>query len=206
VYSDTHGRVVDETTVPRGPWITLYDRTKWQAHFEVAGPMMQQGLPLVVVQPGVVYGPGDTSQLGDLFHRYLQGKVRAIPRDAEYCWAHVDDIARGHLLAMEKGRTGEAYHLAGPRHSLPEAFALAAKITGIRAPRTLVSRRALRFLAAVTGSETLRAAPATYLGNAAKATRELGWSARPLEEGLGETLPYEMRRLGVARPALTSSA
>lgn len=206
VYSDTRGRVVDETFVPRGPWISVYDRTKWRAHYEVANPMMKAGLPLVVVEPGVVYGPGDTSQLGALFHRYLHGKVRAIPRDAAYCWGHIEDVCRGHLLAMEKGRIGEAYHLAGPRHTLPEAFGIAEKITGIPAPRTLVSRRALRLLAAITRSETLRAAPATYLGNPAKANRELGWTARPLEEGMRETLPREMRRLGLSALELTSSA
>jgi len=206
VYSDTRGRVVDETFVPHGPWISVYDDTKWRAHYEVADPMMKAGLPLVVVQPGVVYGPGDTSQLGALFHRYLHGKVRSIPRDAAYCWGYIEDVSRGHLLAMEKGRIGEAYHLAGPRHTLPEAFAIAEKITGIPAPRTLVSRRALRFLAAITRSETLRAAPATYLGNPAKAKRELSWTARPLEEGMRETLPLEMRRLGVPPPSLNASA
>jgi len=206
VYSDTRGRVVDETAVPGGPWVSAYDRTKWQAHYEVANPLMKAGLPLVVVQPGIVYGPGDTSQLGELFHRYLHKKLRAIPRDAAYCWADVDDISRGHLLAMEKGRIGEAYHLAGPRHTLPEAFAIAEKITGIPAPRMLVSRRALRTLAAITRSETLRAAPSTYLGNPAKANRELGWTARPLEAGMRETLPREMRRLGLPAPTLTSSA
>lgn len=206
VYSDTQGRVVDETTVPRGPWVSVYDRTKWQAHYEVANPMIKAGLPLVIVQPGVVYGPGDTSQLGALFHRYLQGKTRAIPRDAAYCWGHVDDISRGHLLAMEKGRIGEAYHLAGPRHTLPEAFAIAERITGIPAPRTLISRRTLRILAAITRSETLRSAPSTYLGNPAKARQEFGWIARPLEEGMRDTLAREMRRLGIPEPGLTSSA
>lgn len=206
VYSDTRGRVVDETVVPHGPWVSVYDDTKWRAHYEVADPMMKAGLPLVVVQPGVVYGPGDTSQLGALFHRYLHGKVRSIPRDAAYCWGYIEDVSRGHLLAMEKGRIGEAYHLAGPRHTLPEAFAIAEKITGIPAPRTLVSRRALRFLAAITRSEMLRAAPATYLGNPAKAKRELSWTARPLQEGMRETLPLEMRRLGVPPPSLTASA
>ncbi len=61
VFSDTKGRLVDETYRHNGPWLSLYDRTKWLAHYRVAEPMIRQGLPLVIVQPGLVYGPGDTS-------------------------------------------------------------------------------------------------------------------------------------------------
>ena len=100
---------------------------------------------------------------------------------------------------MERGRTGEAYIIAGEPRSDVEVFALAERITGIRAPRFRPSARFLRFLAAITRSEVLRAAPATYLGNNAKAKRELGLSHRPLEEGLRETLFAEMRELGLAQ-------
>ena len=61
VFSDTHGRMVDETYRYDGPHLSEYDRTKWVAHYEVAEPMIKAGLPLVIVQPGVIYGPGDTS-------------------------------------------------------------------------------------------------------------------------------------------------
>src|SRR5260370_40150937 len=61
VFSDTHGRVPDETYRDDGPWLTEYDYSKWLAHYQVALPMIEAGLPLVIVQPGVIYGPGDTS-------------------------------------------------------------------------------------------------------------------------------------------------
>jgi nucleoside-diphosphate-sugar epimerase len=62
VFSDTRGQMVDESYTYTGTsFLSEYDRTKWKAHYEVALPMMQAGLPLVIVQPGLVYGPGDTS-------------------------------------------------------------------------------------------------------------------------------------------------
>jgi len=201
VFGDTHGKVVDETYHPSGPWLTAYDRTKWSAQYEVAEPMMRRGLPLVIVQPGVTYGPGDPSQLADVFRQYLRRKLRGIPRTATYCWGHVDDTARAHLLAMEKGRTGESFVIAGEPRTLVGAFELAERITGIPPPRQTLSAGMLRFLAAITGSEILRMAPATYLASNAKAKRELGLAHRPLEVGFRETLADEMRRLGLARGA-----
>jgi len=202
VFSDTHGQLVDEAHRHHGPWLTEYDRTKWIAHYEIAEPMIRAGLPLVVVQPGVNYGPGDTSEIRPTFVRYLQGKLRAIPKRTAYCWAHVEDTARAHVLAMERGRAGETYIVAGPPHTLIEAFDLAERITGIPAPRFHASPGLLRALAALSRSERLRdVAGVTYLGNNAKARRELGFDPRPLEDGLRETLQHEMRLLGISSNA-----
>lgn len=196
VFSDTHGQIVDETYRHAGPWLTEYDHTKWAAHFEVAEPMMRQGLPLVIVQPGVTYGPGDTSEIRPLFVRYLQGRLRALPKETAYCWAHVEDTARGHLLAMDKGVPGESYILAGYPHTLIEAFQIAERITGRPAPGMHVSPAVLRALAFLTRSERLRvAAGVTYLGSHAKARRDLGYDPRPLELGLRDMLAHEMQLL-----------
>src|SRR5579883_1075660 len=76
VNSDTHGKLVDETYHYTGPHLSEYDRTKWVAHYEVADPLIAQGLPLVIVQPGVIYGPGDTSSVHTTFVQYLQSEER----------------------------------------------------------------------------------------------------------------------------------
>jgi len=103
---------------------------------------------------------------------------------------------------MEKGRPGETYIVAGPPHTLIEAFAIAERITGIPAPRFHASPRLLRAIAAVSRSERLRdVAGVTYLGSNAKARRELGFDPRPLEVGLRETLQHEMRLLGMTSTA-----
>ena len=192
VNSDTKGKIVDETYRHDGPWKSEYERTKWKAHYEVAEPMIRNGLPLVIVMPGTVYGPGDTSRIRPLFVRYLQGKLRAVPRDTAQSWSYVDDVAEGHLLAMDRGRPGETYVLAGPAHTLVEGFGIAEQITGIPAPRFHPSPRFLRAVAAITRSEWMRvAAGVTYLGNSEKAQKELGFHPRSFESGLRETLRHE---------------
>ena len=210
VFGDTRGRVVDENEYRGGPWLSEYDRTKWVAHYEVALPMIRAGLPLVIVQPGGVYGPGDPSSLGQALRQYLRRKLPMVPRGAAYCWGHVDDTAHGHLLAMERGRAGQSYIIAGPPHSLQDVFELAERITGIPAPRLHVPAALLKGVAAAAGvvervvplpetytAEYLRvAAGVTYLGSSAKAQRELGWAPRGLDEGLRETLRYELAKLG----------
>jgi len=198
VFGDTKGRVVDESYRHDGPWLSEYDRTKWLAHYEIAEPMMRRGLPIVIVQPGVTYGPGDPSAMGVVLRQYLQGKLRGIPKGSAYCWGHVEDTARGHVLAMEKGRPGQSYIIAGEPRTLIDAMEMAERITGIPAPRLRPSPGLLRFLAAIGRSETLRVgAGVTYLGNNAKAKRELGLRHRPLEEGFRETLLQEMTALGI---------
>src|SRR5205807_2408035 len=114
----------------------------------------------------------------------------------------VDETARGHLLAMVKGVPGESYILAGPRHSLIEAFQIAERITGIPAPRMQISPWVLRGIARLARSERLRdLAGITYLGSNEKARRALGFNPRPLETGLRETLAHEMGLLGIPIPA-----
>lgn len=207
VNSDTGGKVVDENYRFTGQHLSEYDLTKWRAHYEIAVPMIEAGLPLVIVQPGVNYGPGDTSAIAEVLRHYLAGKLPMVPDKTAYCWAHVDDTARGHIQAMEKGKIGESYFIAGPVHTLYNALKTAEKITGVKAPRLKASPGILRAMSAAMGlvekvipvsgqysSETLRvSAGATYLGNSAKAERELGFKARPLVEGLSETLNQEMR-------------
>src|SRR5690606_2341897 len=117
-----------------GEHLSEYDRTKWKAHYEVALPMMKAGLPLVIVQPGLVYGPGDTSAVDRTLRNYLKGKMPMVPKGVELCWAHVDDIAQAHILAMEKGTPGESYITCGQRASLAEGLQIAERITGVKAP------------------------------------------------------------------------
>jgi nucleoside-diphosphate-sugar epimerase len=209
VFSDTRGKVVDETYRSGRAWLSEYDRTKWLAHYEVAEPMMKAGLPLVIVQPGLVYGPGDTSAVRETFIQYLKGRLPVTPQKTALCWAHVDDVAGGHILAMEKGKLGESYIIAGPPHTFQEAFEIAERITGVKAPRLHPSPGLLKAAAGLVkliemviplpeiySSESLRVtAGVTYLGSNAKAKRELGYQVRPLEEGLRETLEYEMKLL-----------
>lgn len=209
VNSDTNGQLRDESFHYSGKHLSEYDRTKAMAH-TIAGQFIKEGLPLVIVMPGLIYGPGDTSMSGDSIRSYLRKKLPMLPKQTAYSWAHVDDIVTAHWLSMEKGKAGETYIICGPSHTLAEAYRLAEKITGIKAP-IFVSPQVLSFTSAIAGliekiiplpelyaAETLReAAGHTYLGNNAKAMQELGYSPRALEAGLKETLLYEMNEMGI---------
>lgn len=209
VNSDTRGRLVDETYRFAGRrHLSEYDRTKAAAH-ALAEAFCAQGLPLVIVQPGLVYGPGDTSSVRTSLIQYLRRQLPVIPRQAAYSWGHVDDIARGHVLAMERGRPGQNYFVCGPAHTLVEAFHLAAEITGQPAPPA-APPAVFKTLAAVmsgldhflpvpdsyTGEGLRTIAGVTYIGDNAKARRELGWEPRLLREGWAETVRHELRLLG----------
>jgi nucleoside-diphosphate-sugar epimerase len=207
VFSDTRGALVDESYQFTGRHLTQYDYSKWLAHYQVALPMIERGLPLTIVLPGLVYGPGDASPVHELFEQYLKGTLTAVPRQTALCWSHVDDVARGHILAMERGLPGESYILTGEAHTLSEVLQIAARITGIAPPRRVVSPRilyALAVLSRIVGAmyplppafryERMRImAGATYLASNAKARRDLGFEPRSVEEGLRETLRHMQR-------------
>jgi nucleoside-diphosphate-sugar epimerase len=212
VFSDTHGRVPDETYRYDGPHLSAYDRTKWIAHYRVALPKIDEGLPLTIVQPGLVYGPGDTSGMHTALVDLLRGRLPMTPGRTAFCWGHIEDTARGHILAMEKGKPGETYIISGPRHTFEYAFDLAASIAKVRAPLLHPGPRTMRAMAATMSvaerfvtlpsaftPEALRVlAGTTYFGSNEKAIRELGFSPRPLEEGMAQTLEHELRVLGRA--------
>ncbi len=199
VNSDTHGSVPDETYRYAGPFVTNYDRTKAEGH-QIAAEFAAQGLAVVIVQPGLVYGPGDTAQSGQLIEQVVRGERPQVSSGGGLCWGYVDDIATGHLLAMQKGSPGESYMLAGPRLSLADGLRQLAAIAGTKGP-IVVPAAAVRATAGVVGllgrvvpvppgfaAETLRSSLATYYGSPAKAQRELGWQARPLGDGFRQTI------------------
>jgi len=106
INSDTKGNLVDESYRFTGNHIVEWDRTKAIAH-EVADEFIREGLPLVIVMPGLIYGPGDTSTLRHNIIDLLHERMPLVPTRTAMCWAHVDDIAHAHFLAMEKGLPGE---------------------------------------------------------------------------------------------------
>jgi nucleoside-diphosphate-sugar epimerase len=200
VNSDTGGRVVAESYRFTGRHLSEYDRTKAVAH-KIALDRTARGLPLVIVQPGVIYGPDDVgSTLGQLTRRIVRGRRVLGPSGGGATFAHVTDVARGHVLAMERGRVGESYILAGPAHTYADVLALVARLSG-GPPPTLVPPRLARLAARLTAplervlpipqfmtAEAALSGTGTYYGDSAKALQHLGWRPRPLEEGMAETV------------------
>jgi len=203
VNSDTHSVEVEERYHFTGKHHSIYERTKAQAH-DLAKKMINESLPLVIVQPGMVYGPGDTNGIHTSLVKYLTGKLPVMPKQTVFSWGNVDDIARAHRLAMEKGRIGENCYICGSTYTFVNVMELTHEMTGIRLPRavppgmlrampvvvTLVDRF-LPVPESYSGESLRSTASTTYIGTNAKAKRELGYAPRPLKEGLAETLKYE---------------
>ena len=210
VNSDTKGNVYDEAYHFTGTHISEYDRTKAEAH-KIAQRFIEDGLPLVIVMPGLIYGPDGTSLSDESLRMYLRKKLPLIPKKSAFCWAHVDDIATAHILAMNKAAPGSTYIISGPKHTIVEAFQVAQKITGIPKPMAVppMMLKITGFLSsliewliplpAMYTSEAMRVqSGVTYLGDNSKAKRDLGYNPRTLEAGLEETLRYEMDRMKIS--------
>ena len=165
-------------------------------------------MPLTIVMPGLVYGPGDTSGMHTALVDLLRGRLPMTPARTAFCWAHIEDTARGHILAMEKGKPGETYIIAGPRHTFEYAFDLAASIA--QGPRADVASRARtrcapwrrpcrcvgRFvtLPPAFTPEALRVlAGTTYFGSNEKAIRELGFCPASPRRRDGADAEHELR-------------
>jgi dihydroflavonol-4-reductase len=198
VFGNTRGRVVDETYErrPEDGFLSVYDESKWLAH-RAASERAGLGAPVVIVQPGAVYGPGDTSQLGGELQRAYDGTLRylAFP-DTGVNFVHVDDVVDGMLLALEHGRPGESYVLGGTIGRLRDAYAAAARLGGRRLPRLTVPAFAVLLAAPVAPllglppnlREVVRSSKGvTYWGSDAKARGSLGYAPRDLETGLRQT-------------------
>ncbi|HLF01451.1 MAG TPA: NAD-dependent epimerase/dehydratase family protein, partial [Anaerolineales bacterium] len=109
---DTGGVIVDETFERRAPILTHYERTKTEAH-AIARRYQAEGLPLIIVCPAQVIGPGDHSAFGWFARLYVRGLLPPVVwgPDSRFTYGHVDDVAEGIALAAEKGRAGETYFL-----------------------------------------------------------------------------------------------
>lgn len=211
VYGDTGGEVVDETHTPDDPGLCVYFRTKWRAHYEIARPMMDDGLPLVVVQPGGVFGPDDKAygSVRTPFVDWLQDDLPMLPRQFAFPFDYVEDTARAHLLAMEEGEPGEEYIIASESREVIDIFELASEMTGISPPRG-VSPVWFQLLAKIMRPVEMITTPPkgfepevfrTYGGTQirvdnSKAKQELGIEHRPFEEGLREYLAWELDQQG----------
>jgi dihydroflavonol-4-reductase len=203
-FGNTHGQVLDEDG-PLGDGTTSwYERTKVEAH-RIAKRLQSEGLPLVIVQPGGVYGPDDHSQLGNVIRQFVAGKLpaKAFP-GLGINFVHRDDVVQGILLCLDKGRAGQSYILGGQIATVDEFITTLAKVTGRKAPRLTVPSAVLR-LSAPLGPlvapalgfppnlrELISASDnVTYWARHDKAMRELGYSPRSLEQGLRDTLIAE---------------
>lgn len=191
-FGDTRGEVVDETyEPPAGQYVSLYHETKALAH-RAARDRIAQGAPIVIVQPGGIYGPGDHTEIGGMLERGVRGKVVVLPfGGVGLNWVFVDDLVEGILLAHDRGRVGESYVLGGEigtlRHAVEKSFAAGGHRARIVPVPTWVVRLAtpLGPLLGLSIADLVSASNGvTYWGRDDKARSELGYAPRDLESGL----------------------
>jgi nucleoside-diphosphate-sugar epimerase len=208
IFGNTHRQVVDESYEHPGKEFTsYYEETKLEAHRLVKRMVEEQDLPAVIVQPGGVYGPDDTSQVADLLEQFFAGRLPLMPfPELGICLTHVDDIATGILLALDKARIGETYVLSGPVTTMREAIETVAAATGRKPPRYAMPTALLRamtpigpVIGKVMGQppnlrELISSADGvTFWASHEKASRDLGYAPRGLAEGLRQTLEADDR-------------
>ena len=221
VYGNTRGQVVPEGWRPERidfPSVhpTFYAFSKARAHYDVAVPMMEAGAPIVIVQPGGVFGPRDHSTFRVMWSLLARGLPTPLG-GAVYGVVDVEDCAMGHVLALEKGKIGECYHLVDENVALPVLFARAAEASGLKARPVVLPPWLLRINAAMTAIvERVIPLPDILSSDATrgmsgaitlsvehdKARRELGWAPRPMREGLRELMADELLRRGKKLPPL----
>jgi dihydroflavonol-4-reductase len=199
------GATSDET-LPLSPSeaIGAYKRSKVAAEREVERMAADEGLPVMIVNPSTPIGPRDVkpTPTGRIIVEAAQGRMPAFV-DTGLNLVHVDDVAQGHLLALDKGRQGERYILGGQDVSLGRMLADIAGLTARKAPTVSLPRGPLYPLALVTEAmahltgkepfltrDALKMASHHMFFSSAKAERELGYTARPYLEGLSDALAW----------------
>jgi dihydroflavonol-4-reductase len=199
------GLPADESTpVKLDDMIGHYKRSKFMAE-QVAREFAASGLPVVIVNPTTPVGPGDIkpTPTGRIIQEFIKNRMPAYV-DTGLNLVGVEDVAKGHLLAEEKGKVGERYILGGENWSLEEILEALCRICGKHMPRVRIPW----ILALIAGyldnffmGSILRREPMIPLEgvrmarykmyiSCEKARKELNYSPQPAEKALREAVDY----------------
>ena len=199
------GAVGTEVDTPSKQYLVgHYKRSKYQAEVEVL-EMAKAGLPVVVVNPTYPVGPWDVKPTpsGRVVVDYMRGRIPAYI-DTGMNLVDVEDVAQGHVLALERGKIGERYLLGNQNITLGGMFKLLEEITGIRAPRIklplwlalaagyadeLVEGRLMGRTPSIP-VEGLKVSRKPMYVSCEKAVRELGLPQSPVEGALEKAVKW----------------
>lgn len=202
------GIITDENQVHHEKFFcTEYERSKAAAD-KIALQAASEGVPIVPVYPGVIYGPGKMTAgnvvaklLIERFNWRLPGYIGH--GNDKFSFSHVDDVVEGHIAAMEKGQQGQRYLLTGENASFKYVFDAAAVLTKTSKPRFNIPMWIIEvygwisiLFSRITGKLPLLSPPTAqvlrhqWAYSCEKAKKELGYHPRSLKEGLEEVLPW----------------
>ena len=195
--------VDEETPVDPSAIIGAYKRSKYAAE-QVALEYAHKGLPVVIVNPSFPVGPRDIkpTPTGQTILDFIEHRLPAYV-DTGINVVDVEDVARGHLLAAQKGRVGERYILGGKNMPMQEFLAMLERITGIRAPRVRLPYTPLLALSYVNAAwcrmtkstprmtpDTIRMSRHYMYYDPRKAIDELGMPQTPPEVALKKAVDW----------------
>jgi len=184
-----------------------YDISKKMAE-DLVAQYVRKGLEVVIVSPAKVYGPGHISHslmMNAVIHKFLKNRITFIPAPGTFkvSFAFIDDIVKGHILAMEKGKSGERYILGGPNVSYYEFFNRLRMLASFKGFIVKLPKMIIQFLARIQELNhklwntnvlfTLKSVDQLFCNNtysSDKAARELGYTITPLDEALQKTIQY----------------
>jgi len=183
--------------------VSVYKQSKYKAEQAVLDLVREHGVPAVIVNPSTPVGPRDIkpTPTGKMIRDAAAGRMPAFVETGLNI-VHVDDVAEGHALALERGRIGEKYILGGEDFSLREVFAMAARAAGRAPPRVqlpiaplipvaLVCEALARFgIEPVVTREMLAMARKKMFFSSAKARRDLGYSPRNAAQAIDDAVEW----------------
>ena len=194
----------EDTPVTLDDMIGAYKRSKFLSEELVRDLVRDRQLPAVIVNPSTPIGPRDVkpTPTGRTIIEAASGKMPAFV-DTGLNWAHVDDVAAGHLLAFEKGEIGQRYILGGENLTLREALTLIAGLTGRKPPTielptgpVLALAYGAELVARITGKEPFVTVDGVKLSrkkmffSIAKAQNRLGYTPRPAQDGFRDAIDW----------------
>lgn len=198
----------EDSPVGLANMIGHYKRSKFLAERAVDELVAREGLPAVIVNPSTPIGPHDVkpTPTGRMIRDAAAGRIPAYV-DTGLNLVHVEDVARGHLLAFERGQVGRRYILGGEDMALRDILAAIARHAGRRPPRVRLPRSALYPVAMVAeawawvtrGDEPqvtldgLRMSRKKMFFDSGRARRELGYTARPAIEAIADAVDWFRR-------------
>jgi dihydroflavonol-4-reductase len=199
------GATADESNVwDAGRYAIPYVDSKHEAEV-LAFRLAARGLPLVIVNPAHVLGAGDPGRSSTaLVRRFLRRQIPAYV-EGTINVVGVDDVARGHLLADERGQVGERYILGNRNFTLDRLFADLGRLSGVEPPAVKLPLAVALALAGAAeqlpgpkmpSPVEVRAASLQWAFVNTKARRELGWRTSPHEDCLEETIAWYRERDG----------
>ena len=196
--------VIDEACPFDPDRVTIeYSKTKARATLAILDGV-RRGLDAVIVCPTGVVGPYDfrLSEMARVFVDFARSRVKATI-DGAYDFVDVRDVAAGHILALDKGRTGHSYILSGERMIVQELMAVLQDVTGVTAPRwkaPLWAAQAIARLAPLYSaftssrpqfsSDMIATLKSNSFISSEKARREIGYSSRPITESIVDSVRW----------------